>query len=61
METILLENCIKQYQILITELKGCLQNMYQADIGYNEIKNNIFTTIKIINTAEEVIKVYNKD
>ena len=61
METILLENCIKQYQILITELKGYLTSMYKDDLGYNEIKRNLFTAIKMINTAEEVIKVYNDE
>ena len=60
-ETVLLENCVKQYQILLTALKGSLQNMYQADIGYSEIKNNLFTAIKIINTAEELVKVYNDE
>ena len=60
-EIMLLENCIKQYQILITELKGSLQNMYQADIGYSEIKRNLFTVIKIINAVEETMKVYNNN
>ena len=58
-ETVLLENCIKQYQILLTAIKGYLQNMYKADLGYDEIKNNLFTAIKMINVAEEITKVYN--
>ena len=58
-EIVLLENCVKQYQILLTALKGYLQNMYKAGLGYDEIKNNLFTAIKIINTAEEITKVYN--
>ena len=58
-QTVLLENCIKQYQILITALKGYLQNMYKAGLGYDEIKNNLFTAIKMISTAEELTKVYN--
>lgn len=58
-ETVLLENCIKQYQILLTAIKGYLQNMYKEGLGYYEIKNNLFTAIKMINTAEEITKVYN--
>ena len=58
METVLLENCIKQYQILLTALKGYLQNMYKEDLHYDEIKHNLFSAIKMINTAEEVMKVY---
>ena len=60
METVLLENCIKQYQILLTALKGYLQNIYKDGLSYDEIKHNLFTAIKIINATEEVIKVYNK-
>ena len=58
-ETVLLENCIKQYQILLTALKGYLTSMYKDELHYDEIKRNLFTAIKIINTAEEVMKVYN--
>lgn len=58
-EIVLLENCVKQYQILLTSIKGYLQNMYNADLGYDEIKDNLFTAIKMINTAEELAKVYN--
>ena len=58
METVLLENCVKQYQILLTALKGYLQNMYKGDLCYDEIKHNLFSAIKMINTAEEVMKVY---
>ena len=58
-ETVLLENCIKQYQILLTAIKGYLQNMYKTGLGYDEIKNNLFTAIKMINVAEEITKVYN--
>ena len=58
MENILLENCVKQYQILLTALKGYLQNMYKEYIQYDEIRHNLCTAIKMINTAEEVMKVY---
>ena len=58
-ETVLLENCVKQYQILLTAIKGYLQNMYKEDLHYDEIKRNLFTVIKMINTAEELTKVYN--
>ena len=57
-EIVLLENCIKQYQILLTALKGYLQNIYKNGLGYYEIKDNLFTAIKMINTAEELAKVY---
>lgn len=60
-QTVLLQNCIKQYQILLTAIKGYLQNMYKAGLGYDEIKDNLFTAIKMINTAEEVMKVYNTE
>ena len=60
MEEILLNNCIKQFQILLTSLKGYLTSMYKDDLSYEEIKHNLFTAIKIINTAEEVMKVYNE-
>ena len=59
MENILLENCIKQYQILLTALKGYLTSMYKDDLGYDEIKRNLFTAIKMINIVEEITKVYN--
>ena len=58
-ETVLLENCVKQYQILITALKGYLTSMYKDGLDYFEIKNNLFTAIKMINTVEELTKVYN--
>ena len=58
-EIVLLQNCIKQYQILVTALKGYLQNIYKTDLGYDGIKDNLFTSIKMINTVEEVMKVYN--
>ena len=61
METILLENCIKQYQILLNALKGYLTSMYKDGLGYDEIKDNLFTAIKMINTVEEVMKVYNDE
>ena len=61
METVLLENCIKQYQILLTALKGYLQNMYKDGLGYYEIKDNLFTAIKMINTVEEVMKIYDEN
>ena len=61
METELLENCVKQYQILLTALKGYLTSMYKNELDYDEIKNNLFTAIKMINTVEEVMKVYNNE
>ena len=59
METILLENCVKQYKILLSSIKGYLQNMYNVDLSYDGIKNNLFTAIKMISTAEDLTKVYN--
>ena len=61
METTLLENCIKQYQILLTSLKEYLISMYKDDLHYDEIKRNLFTVIKMINAVEEVMKVYNDE
>ena len=61
METVLLENCVKQYQILLTSLKGYLTSMYKDELDYDEIKRNLFTSIKMINTVEEVMKVYNDE
>ena len=61
METVLLENCIKQYQILLTALKEYLTSIYKNYISYDEIRHDLFTAIKIINTAEEVIKIYNNE
>ena len=61
METVLLENCIKQYQILLSSIKDYLISMYKNEIDYDEIKRNLFTAIKMINTSEEVIKVYNNE
>ena len=61
METVLLENCVKQYQILITALKGYLTSMYKDELHYDEIKRNLFTAIKMINAVEEVMKVYNDE
>ena len=61
METILLENCIKQYQILLTSLKGYLTSIYKDNLDYDETKRNLFTAIKMINAVEEVIKVYNNE
>lgn len=58
-EIVLLENCVKQYQILLSSIKGYLQNIYKADLSYDGIKDNLFTAIKMINTAEEITKVYN--
>ena len=57
-KTILLQNCVKQYQILLTSLKGYLTDMYKNELHYDEIKRNLFTVIKMINTAEELTKVY---
>ena len=61
METVLLENCIKQYQILITAIKAYLTTMYKDELHYDEIKRNLFTAIKMINSVEEVMKVYNDE
>lgn len=58
-ETVLLENCLKQYQILLSSIKGYLTSMYKDDLHYDEIKRNLFTVIKMISTAEEITKVYN--
>lgn len=58
-QIILLENCIKQYQILINALKGYLTSMYKDDLHYDEIIRNLFIAIKMINAVEEVMKVYN--
>ena len=59
MENILLENCVKQYQILLNALKAYLTSMYKDDLHYDEIKRNLFTVIKMINAVEEVMKIYN--
>ena len=61
MEEILLKNCVKQYQILVTALKGYLTGMYKDELHYDEIKRNLFTAIKMINAVEEVMKVYNNE
>ena len=61
METVLLENCIKQYQVLIAALKEYLASMYKNELDYSEIKDNLFTAIKMINTVEELMKVYNNE
>ena len=61
METILSENCVKQYQILLTAIKSYLTSMYKDELHFDEIKRNLFTAIKIINTSEEIIKVYNNE
>lgn len=58
-ETVLLQNCIKQYQILVASLKGYLTSMYKDDLHYDEIKRNLFISIKMINAVEEVMKIYN--
>ena len=60
-ETVLLENCVKQYQILLTSIKGYLQSMHKADLSYDGFKDNLFTAIKMICTSEELMKVYAKD
>ena len=59
METVLLENCIKQYQILLTSLKQYLTSMYNDKLDYSELKHNLFSAIKMVNAVEEVMKVYN--
>ena len=59
METVLLENCIKQYQILLTSLKVYLTSMYNDELDYSELKRNLFTAVKMVNAVEEVMKVYN--
>lgn len=58
-EIVLLENCVKQYQILLASIKEYLQNMYKADLSHAGVKNNLFTAIKMISTAEDITKVYN--
>ena len=57
-KTILLENLVKQYQILLASIKEYLQDVYKNGLGYYEIKHNIFTVIKMVNTAEDLAKVY---
>ena len=32
--------------------------MYNDELPYDEIKHNLFTSIKMINAVEEVMKVY---
>ena len=61
METELSENCIKQYQVLLTSLKQYLTGMYKDELHYDEIKRNLFTAIKMINTSEELMSVYNDE
>ena len=61
METVLLANCIKQYQTLITALKGYITSMYKDELHYDEIKRNLFIAIKMVNAVEEVMKVYNDE
>ena len=61
METVLLENCVIQYQILLPSLKEYLISMYNDELHYDEIKRNLFTSIKMINAVEEVMKVYNDE
>ena len=61
METVLLENCIKQYQILLTAIKEYLISMHKNELHYDEIKRNLFIAIKMINAVEEVMKVYNNE
>ena len=61
METVLLENCVKQYQILLTSLKQYLTSMYKDELHYDEIKRNLFTAIKMINVSEELVKVYDEN
>ena len=61
MEEILLNNCIKQYQILITSLKEYLTSMYKDELHYDEIKRNLFTCIKMVNAVEKVMNVYNNN
>lgn len=60
-ETVLLQNCVKQYKILLSAIKGYLTSMYKGELGYDEIKNNLFTAIKMISTAEELTKVYDAE
>ena len=61
METELLENCVKQYQILLSSIKQYLTSMYKDELHYDEIKRNLFTAIKMINAVEEVMGVYNNE
>ena len=61
METVLLENCVKQYQILLSSIKQYLTGMYKDELHYDEIKRNLFTAIKMINTSEELMSVYNDE
>lgn len=58
-KTILLENCVKQYQILLAALKGYLQSMYKDNLDREELKHNLFTAIRMVIAVEEVMKIYN--
>ena len=58
-QIVLLQNCIKQYQVLLSALKGYLQNICKDGLGYYEVKDNLFSAIKMICTTEELMKVYN--
>ena len=57
-QTILLENCIKQYQVLLSALKSYLTSIYKDELHFDEVKHNLFSAIKMINTTEELMKVY---
>ena len=61
METVLLENCVKQYQMLLSSIKQYLTGMYKDELHYDEIKRNLFTAIKMVNSVEEVMSVYNNE
>ena len=58
-EIVQLQNCIKQYQILLSSIKEHLQDIYKNGLGYYDIKHNLFTVIKMVSTAEELTKIYN--
>ena len=58
-QIVLLQNCIKQYQVLLSALKGYLQSIYNDELHYDEFRHNLFSAIKMICTTEELMKVYN--
>ena len=47
--------------MLLTAIKQYLTSMYKDELHYDEIKRNLFTAIKMINTVEEVMKVYDEN
>ena len=59
-QIVLLQNCIKQYQVLLASLKSYLTSIYNDDLHFDAIRHNLFSAIKMICTTEELMKVYNE-